>query len=131
MPTAIQVMMEYTCRMSRARSERAATVLIGASHAQPPSARVSASPNVAFVRTSTAALASSRVPRARSLGIEPSSPRSGGVGESQEGMQQRVRAALDGLPVAHLVDAVTAAAQRRDEDHAGVGYARQALSVVS
>src|SRR6266446_8097491 len=89
--------------MSRAKSERGTTVLIGASHAQPPS-------------TSVLPSAPRTVRRADLMPMAPPPLSGGGVGECQERVEERVRAALDRLPVAHLVHAVTAPAQRRDED---------------
>ena len=51
--------------------------------------------------------------------------------ELEERSQQDVGAALDGVPVAHLVDAMAASPLGGDEDHAGVGHRGQVLRVVT
>src|SRR5205814_7295179 len=65
----------------------------------------------------------------------PRRPQPGGSatlrGQTQQRVQQHVGAALDRVPVAHLVDAMTAAAVRRDEDHARLGDAGEILRVVA
>src|SRR5215813_13385019 len=65
-------------------------------------------------------------------GIRPGPlPDASVAGQRQQGVQQRVRAALDGRRVARLVDPVALAALRRNEDHPGVPDAGQVLRVVA
>src|SRR5882672_4740950 len=50
--------------------------------------------------------------------------------EGEQRVKQRIAAALDGLPVAHLVRSMAAPALGRDEQHAGRGDRREVLGVV-
>src|SRR6267143_2014458 len=117
--------------MARAKSEAGWTVEPGTSHAQPPRSRTDAR---SAARTMSGPLVTGFTPvdvSAASGRSQPQTPRAGLAlrGETQQRMQQHVGAALDGVPIAHLVDTVAAAAARGDEDHPRVGDAGEVLGV--
>src|SRR5258705_6253517 len=116
------VMIAYTPRIERAKSEAGTTVDIGPPQAQPPASRTTAA---SAPRTTSVPLGTGFTPTDSTAPPRPPQPgRRRGAralrGEAQQRVQQHVGAALDGVPVAHLVDAVAPAAAGRDEDHDGV-----------
>src|SRR5574341_501849 len=112
--------------MSRAKSERPATVLIGASQAQPPSRSASAAD---AGRTKGRPLVC-EFTSFRKYRTEPTSASGELLREREQRVQEDVGAALDRRRVARLVHAVALPALRRDEDHPGVRDRREVLRVV-